>query len=83
MPVADPDAEPGAWYNSWGLGIVLITLHIPYVFVVWEVIRMNILNIVFWLQLRCMQILQLMQKGVGTGTASAFACVLNRSNVEE
>ena len=69
MPVTDPGtSEPGGVIEFLGSGDCFDTPSHALWFEVWEVSRMNILNIVFWLQLKCMQVLQLMQMGIGVGT---------------
>ena len=55
----------------------------PYIFVVREVSRMNILNIVFGDSIELYACSAVNANGEGVGTASAFACVLNRYNVKE
>ena len=54
----------------------------PYIFVVREVSRMNILNIVFGDSIELYACSAVNANVAGVGTASAFACVLNRYNVK-
>ena len=87
MPLADPGtSEPGDVIKFLVSGDCFDIPSMPYVFVVWEVSRMNIdfkHCILISVEVYACSAVNANEDGGGTGTASAFACVLNRANVEE